>query len=236
MEATRELVPRASLLSAETVAAPACESARTAQALQAAVIAAINGGFVPPPLQEELLGDANALVEAIPCEPGRASEVAGERALGFHRRLSELAKRGLARRPGPLDLRVRREVVPPGDPALAVALVGVAPEERDSEVTPAQRAVYVLDVLFGAVANGGFERFFGNFPELADEILPAARQIGVEPYIALVGDAVAAADRPARLAPLDDRMRDLWKRPGLAPEQLFAAYIEANPDEFFVDP
>jgi hypothetical protein len=114
--------------------------------------------------------------------------------------------------------------------------VSLVPEERANEVTPGQRAVYALDTLFGDVADGGFQQFFENFPELADDILPAARRIGVAPYVSLVTEAVAAADEPARLAPLDDRMYALWERPGLAPEQLLAAYIEANPDEFFLDP
>jgi hypothetical protein len=236
LEAAREVVPRASLLSLETATGSACKAARIATALRAAVIAAINDRYVRPQLQEVLLGEANALVEAIPCQPGRASEDAGRRALDFSLRVSKLARRGLARRRGPLDVRVRRAVVPADDLTLAVELVGLVPGEREREVTPGQRAVHALDVLFRDVANGGFQQFFENFPELADDILPAARLIGVAPYTSLVTAAVAAADEPARLRPLDDRMYALWERPGLAPEQLLAAYIEENPDEFFLEP
>jgi Domain of unknown function (DUF4375) len=191
---------------------------------------------VPPGLQEELLGEVNALVDAIPCARGRASDRAGRRAMRLADRVRELAERGLERRRGPLDLRVPRAVVPPEQPDYAVVLLDLVPSERERDATPGQRAVWVLDLLFGEVGNGGFEQFFGNRPELEDEILPSARLIGVEPYVTLIEDAVAARAAPARLRALDDRMYELWEKPGLAPAQLLFAYMEANPDEFFVEP
>jgi Domain of unknown function (DUF4375) len=164
------------------------------------------------------------------------SEAADERALRLAGRIRELAIRGLARRRGPLDLRVPRAVVPADEPGYAVELLDLVPRERERDATAGQRAVWVLDTLFGEVGNGGFEQFYGNWPELADEILPSARLIGVEPYVTLIEDAVNARAAPARLRALDARMYELWEQPGLAPAQLLLAYMEANPDEFFVEP
>jgi hypothetical protein len=55
-----------------------CAARKGAVALQSQAIVAINAGRVPGDLQEELLGQVNALLEAISCNPVEADDGAAE--------------------------------------------------------------------------------------------------------------------------------------------------------------
>ena len=82
------LAVRSESVASEVEAGDACGARAAAEALQAAVIAAVNDGAVPQELQEELLGSVTALLASIECDPPAASESA----VADARRLADLLR------------------------------------------------------------------------------------------------------------------------------------------------
>jgi hypothetical protein len=64
-----DLAARSDRVAALLAGNDVCGAAHAADELQAATIAAINAGDVPPPFQEELTAAANALVNEVNCPP-----------------------------------------------------------------------------------------------------------------------------------------------------------------------
>ena len=71
-ELATQLAARGDSTAARLESGDACAAREDATALQKQAIRAINAGRVPPDLQEELLGLANALLEDISCTPPEA--------------------------------------------------------------------------------------------------------------------------------------------------------------------
>ena len=64
-----DLAARSDAVAAAFTRGDACSADAAAARLQQAVIAAVNAGDVPPELQEDLTGAANALAERLTCPP-----------------------------------------------------------------------------------------------------------------------------------------------------------------------
>ena len=79
-ELAEQLAVRSEAAAAKIETEEFCDARAHAAAIRARTIAAINSGQVPAELQEELLGSANALFNAISCKPPAAEEGAAEEA------------------------------------------------------------------------------------------------------------------------------------------------------------
>jgi hypothetical protein len=201
--------------------------------LQRETIAAINADQVHPSLQEELLGQVNAL---------RASAAASRR-----QSLEQWLRRHGA---GPRkDLRARRGVSPDD---LYLRLVDAEPESFDgqwaflAQMTPGQRALFTLHVADDEINNGGLSQLFANdTPAFAAEAAAGARLVGAHEFADVLARAVALfpAARPLprnrrytepgeqELGRLEDRWYALEER--RLPGDYIRRYVERHPDEFY---
>ena len=128
------------------------------------------------------------------------------------------------------------------------------PDPRYAELTPGQRALYVLHWVRSEVGNGGFDQLFYNSTGmLAADAPTAADLVGASHQADLLrqansvfpdgrppGDheerrrllAALSDDEMGDLDDLADRLYDLDATPGTALASYLAAYVRDNPDEF----
>lgn len=126
-----------------------------------------------------------------------------------------------------------------------------------AKATAGQVAVYATRFADSEICNGGFHQFFGNSTGiLYREAVAGFERIGATPYGALLERAGALLgatvprDRDARNRRLDRLPDEEWyqrfdkieeryyalRRGPKALEGYARRYIDAHPDEFFVDP
>jgi hypothetical protein len=128
------------------------------------------------------------------------------------------------------------------------------PDERLSDLTDGQRAVYSLDWIRKEFANGGFDQLFGNSTGyLTPEAIEGADYIGANDYAdilrraaALFPGGVVPRDRDARtdfidsgdyvetLERLDEEFFALLDDPERNLTTLMAIYMATHKDEFFI--
>ena len=202
--------------------------------LQRETIAAINVRQLRAQLQEDLLGQVNAL-RADPT-PSRTRRL--ERWL---RRHGASPRRSDLRGPHGLSTE-----------AIFQRLVDASPESFDrqwaflSQLTPGQRAVFTLRIADDEINNGGLSQLFVNdTPAFAAEAAAGARLVGADGYADVLARAVRLFPRrrplprnrsypepnEQALTRLDDRWFALEEQ--RLPDESVRRYVERHPEEFF---
>jgi hypothetical protein len=112
--------------------------------------------------------------------------------------------------------------------------VGPRIYESRHRLSPGQRAVMVLLWAFGYVYGGSLLSLSDGAPEVLAEAPDAARRVGAEAYARLFERAAGAGDDEEALGAIDDEIYALEDSGDLIWTRMLR-YVEAHPDEFFVD-
>ena len=131
------------------------------------------------------------------------------------------------------------------------------PDPRLDDITAGQRAIYALTWIRAEVGNGGFDQLFRNTTGcLLPDAVEGAELVGSEPWHSLLAEAMNLLPRPyprdrgQRLAVLDtlpestseamsgldDRFYALVSDSATDLTAIGLPYIEAHPEEFYLDP
>lgn len=129
------------------------------------------------------------------------------------------------------------------------------PDERLSQLTAGQRAIYSLQWIFSEVCNGGFDQCLHNSTGyLLPEAIEGAKLLGTQQWAQVLVEASKLLGTPfprdrverqerldelnseqeARLRQLDEQLYELDGNPSTSFQSICRSYVDANPAEFFL--